>query len=234
MFSLTHIVNMSNDISRISIQVSLSGYSFTTEVGDAVLRSGWLGAERMFTTEEFQRRYDTVRISLFTPKVALVPEHFFSPQEARRSLGDVVKLGDEDKVDYIRMPQGGVVLLYSNSIGETLSRAISQSVLTSDGYQARILPEMYYILESLESCRDYNKIVASFADSHLHLAIAQGRSLLLANVFRAPDFTTAEYHIFNAMKKLQLNPEMSTIHLRTPVSGEEEMSLYRYFKAVEI
>lgn len=188
----------------------------------------------MFTTEAFQRRYDSVRISLFTPKVALVPEHFFSPQEVRRSLGDVVKLGDEDKADYIRMPQGGSVLLYSNSIGETLSRAISQSVLTSDGYQARILPEMYYILESLESCSDYNKIVASFADSHLHLAIAQGRSLLLANVFKAPDFTTAEYHIFNALKKLQLNPEMSTIRFRTPLSGEEEMSLYRYFKAVEI
>lgn len=224
---------MNNDISRISIQVSLSGYSFKTEVGGTVSRSGWLGAERMFTTEEFQRRYDSVRISIFTPKVALVPEQFFSPQELRQALGNVVRLNADDKVDYIRMPQGGSVLLYSNSIGETLSRAIGQTVLTSDGYQARILPEMYYVLESLESCRDYNKIVASFADSHLHLAIAQGRSLLLANVFSAPDFTTAEYHIFNAMKKLQLNPEMSTICFRTPVSGEEEMSLYRYFKAVE-
>lgn len=225
---------MDNNISRISIQVSLSGYSFKTEIGGTVFRSGWLGAERMFTTEEFQRRYDSVRISLFTPKVALVPEQFFSPQELRQSLGDVVKLGADDKSDYIRTAQGGCILLYSNSIGETLSRAISQTVLTSDGYQARILPEMYYILESLVACHDYNKIVASFADSHLHLAIAQGRSLLLANVFSAPDFTTAEYHIFNALKNLQLNPEMSTICLRTPVSNEEEMSLYRYFKAVEI
>ena len=225
---------MNNNDSRISIQVSLSGYSFTTEDSSGIHRSGWLGAERVFTTEEFQRRYDSVKISLMTPKVALVPEHFFSPQEAAQALADVVRLREDDKVDYIRIPQKGTVLLYSNSLGETLSRAISQSVLTSDGYQARILPEMYYILDSLEICRDYNRIVASYADSHLHLAIAQGRSLLLANVFSAPDFTTAEYHIFNAMKKLQLNPEMSTICFRTPISGEEEISLYRYFKSVEI
>ena len=37
----------------------------------------------------------------------------------------------------------------------------------------------------------------------------------------------------NAMKKLQLNPEMSTITFRTPLSEAEEMSLYRYFRAVD-
>ena len=35
------------------------------------------------------------------------------------------------------------------------------------------------------------------------------------------------------MKKLQLNPEVSTISFRTPLDAEQEMSLYRYFKAVE-
>ena len=70
-------------------------------------------------------------------------------------------------------------------------------------------------------------------DGTLYLVIAQGRSLLLCNAFQAPDFTTAEYFIFMAMKKLQLNPEVSTICFRTPLSEEEEMSLYRYFKNVE-
>ena len=41
------------------------------------------------------------------------------------------------------------------------------------------------------------------------------------------------YNIFLAMKKLQLNPEVSTICFRTPLDEEEEMSLYRYFKNVE-
>ena len=66
----------------------------------------------------------------------------------------------------------------------------------------------------------------------MHLVIAQGKSLCLANVFAAPDFTTAEYFIFLSMKRLQLNPEVSTVCFRTPLDPEAEMSLYRYFKGV--
>ena len=40
--------------------------------------------------------------------------------------------------------------------------------------------------------------------------------------------------IFLVMKKLQLNPEVSGIVFRTPLTQEMEMSLYRYFKAVEV
>jgi hypothetical protein len=85
----------------------------------------------------------------------------------------------------------------------------------------------------VSACTDYNKIVASYVDGWLNLAIAQGHNLLLANVFRAMDFTTAEYFIFLALKKLQLNPEVSSIVFRTPLSEEESLSLYRYFKSVE-
>ena len=95
------------------------------------------------------------------------------------------------------------------------------------------LPELFYLLKDLPSCRDYNKIVASHKEGYLYLAIAQGGSLLLANTFQAPDFTTAEYYIFLALKQLQLNPEVSTICMRSFVGPEEEMSLYRYFKSVE-
>ena len=60
-----------------------------------------------------------------------------------------------------------------------------------------------------------------------------GSNVVLANTFGAADFTTAEYFLFMAVKKLQLNPEQSTVRFMTPLSEEEEMSLYRYFKAVE-
>ena len=53
--------------SRISIQVSLSGYSFKVYQDGIGRSSGWLGADRIFTTPEFQRRYDRVDISLLTP-----------------------------------------------------------------------------------------------------------------------------------------------------------------------
>ena len=193
-----------------------------------------MGADRSFTTPEFQKRYDSVEISLLTPKFALVPNNFFDPSTARQSLSESVPLRDGDAVENVAIPAYGAVLVYSNSLDESLSRAISQTVYTTSGDSVRVLPEMYYILRDLGSCPDYNKIMASYVDGYLHLAIAQGKSLLLCNSYQAVDFTTAEYFIFLAMKKLQLNPELSTICFRTPLSQEQEMSLYRYFKAVEV
>ena len=38
--------------------------------------------------------------------------------------------------------------------------------------------------------------------------------------------------LFLALKRLQLNPEVSTVCFRTPLTTEAEMSLYRYFKSV--
>ena len=93
---------------------------------------------------------------------------------------------------------------------------------------------MYYMLKDLSGLPDYNRIRASYLDGVLYLVVAQGKTLLLCNSFKAPDFTTAEYFIFIVMKKLQLNPEMSTITFRTPLTDEQEISLYRYFKSVDI
>ena len=218
------------DPSGISIQVSLSGFSFKLLPGGE--SSPWLGSEQLFTMPEFQRRYSTVDVSLLTPKVALVPESFFDESSAANALSEVVNVADGDLVEWIGMPEFGAVLVYSNSIGESLSRVMSQTVLPTSGEPVHVLPEMYYILKSMSDVDEYNKIVASFRDGWLHLAIAQGKSLRLANVFKAPDFTTAQYFIFLALKQLQLNPEISTICLRTPIDMDSKMSLYRYFKAV--
>ena len=215
----------------ISIQVSLSGYSFKM-LAPGAGPSGWMGSEQLFTTQEFQKRYPVVEISLLTPKVALVPESFFDQASARAALAEVVSIGEEDVVEWVEVPEFGAVLVYSLSMGESLSKVLSQTVLTTSGESARVLPEMYWLLRSLEDISDYNKIAASWRDGWLHLAIAQGKSLRLANFFQAPDFTTAQYFLFLAMKQLQLNPEVSTVCFRTPLDMDSSMSLYRYFKAV--
>ena len=220
--------------SRISIQVGLSGYSFKIyKESGQIESSGWMSADRIFTTSEFQKRYDSVDISVFSPKAALVPAQFFAPERAGEILADVVKVSDNDVVEYVHVPGQAAVLIFSNVIGETLSKVISETVLHTDGTKARLLPEMYFMLQQLPSMTEYNKILASYMDGVLYLVIAQGKSLLLCNSYQAPDFTTAEYFIFLAMKKLQLNPEVSTICFRTPLTEEDEMSLYRYFKSVD-
>ena len=152
-------------------------------------------------------------MSRHTPKVALVPSAFFDPASAREVLSRTVELDQEDKVEYISLPEFSAELVYS---------------LFDEDY-----PEMYFLLKKLPEITEYNKILASYGDGVLTLVISQGDNLLLANTFQAADFTTAEYFLFMAVKKLQLNPEVSTVSFMTPLSGEEEMSLYRYFKAVE-
>ena len=219
---------------RISIQVAPEGFAFRIEEEGTARTSGWMSAQHIFTTPEFQKRYGVVEIALFTHKCALVPASFFEPASARALLEETVRLRPQDAVEAVDVPEFGAVLLYSPSLDESLSRAIASTVFDTDGRPGRILPELWFVLRSLSSCPDYNKIVASWRDGYLHLAIAQGRSLQLCNCFEAADFTTAEYFIFLAMKKLQLNPEQSVICFRTPLTTEQELSLYRYFKSVEV
>ena len=153
--------------------------------------------------------------SILTGKCTLVPQNFFRQDKAREILSEVVLLDADDAVYSMDVPEWEAVLVYAAKPGQ-------------DG-----VPELYEVIRHLSDCNEYNKIVASHKNGRLYLAVAQGHSLMLANTYEAPDFTTAEYYIFLAMRSLQLNPEVSTICLASPIGPEEEMSLYRYFKTVE-
>ena len=219
---------------RISIQVGLSGYSFSIRQADGSKHfSGWKGADSVFVTPELQKRYDDVEVSVFTPYCTLVPEQFHKPEFSKDILSEVVRLPEGAVVEYASVPEYASVIVYSNSIGGTLHKVIAESALRVDGSRCKPLPEIYYMLRSFNHIKDYNRIVASYVDGVLYLVIAQGKTLQLCNSYQAPDFTTAEYFLFMAMKKLQLNMEMSTVYFRTPLNDEQEMSLYRYFMNVE-
>ena len=225
---------MTQQNSRISIQVGLSGYSFKLEDNGHVTRSGWMVPESVFTVKELQKRYSEVNVSVFTPYCALVPQNFYRPESVREQLSEVVRVPEDSYVESVDVPEFGAALLYSTSLGGTLHKVISESVLVVDGNKTKPLPEMYYMLKELLNLSEYNRILASYMDGVLYLVVAQGKTLLLCNSYKAPDFTTAQYFIFMVLKKLQLNPEMSTISFRTPLTEEQEMSLYRYFKSVDV
>lgn len=169
-----------------------------------------------------------MEISLLTPRCTLVPGSFFKPDRSRGMLSEVTVLRDDDEVKHVEVPQYDAVLVYASA--PDTGTSVVESTVSGGGDP---LPEMFYILRDLGLCGEYNKILCTWREGLLFLGIAQGRTLLLANVFEAPDFTTAEYFIFLALKQLQLNPEVSTICWRHPLGAEDEMSLYRYFKAVE-
>lgn len=145
----------------------------------------------------------------------LVPSQFFDPATRRDALAGVCDLKEDSEVRHIEIPQYDAVLVYS---------------LDEDGIDS--VQEMVQILSVLPGLTDYNKLLCSLKDGLLTMAVAQGKTLLLANSFATADFTTAEYYIFLVIKSLQINPEMSTICWLTELKEEEKMSLYRYFKAV--
>lgn len=192
-----------------------------------------MDAGSVFTARELQRRYDSVGISLFTPKVTLVPVQFLRRGGEREMLASVAALADTDSVSVADVPEFAAAMLWSADAGDKLAETLRNTVLRVDGSRADIFPELYHMLRSLSGIAQYNKILASFDGSRLHLVIAEGKSLRLCNVFDAVDFTTAEYWIFSAMKGLQLNPDVSDIFFRTPLTEEEEISLCSYFRSVE-
>lgn len=214
-----------------SISVIVGNDAFSIYNGCA--RSSWLGADRLFSLQELQRRYEDVDISILTPKFTLVPNNFFRPERARETLSKVCKLCENDIVSSTPLPKLGAVAVYSVSSPGSLASILYESLRKTDGNKGNLLPELFYMLSALESLKEYNKIIASYSEGLLNLVIAQGGTLLLCNSFEAMDFTTAEYFIFLALKRLQLNPEVSTICFRTPLSLEQEESLYRYFHSVE-
>jgi len=148
----------------------------------------------------------------------LVPSNFFDPSRQREALSEVAKVEEGSKVEHIAIPQYDAILVYSVD---------GDSVVSAP-------PVIAEILQRLPSCPEYNKILCCFRDGRVNIAIAQGKSLLVANSFEAQDFTTAEYYIFLCIKSQQINPEVSTICWMGVLSTEEKMSLYRYFKSVSL
>jgi len=148
-----------------------------------------------------------------THKCTLVPARFFEEEDARCILSSLFTLSETETVSFRAVPRLDAVLVYAAEEGQE--------------------PVLEGMIGQLPACREYNKILFHRADGYLDLVIGQGERLLLANSYPAPDFTTAEYYLFLAMKSLQLNPEVSTVTVLSPLSEAEEMSLYRYFKSVE-
>ncbi len=148
-------------------------------------------------------------------RYTLVPEGFFTPAEAHTILSEAVRLTETDKVNYQELPQFKAVLVYALSEGE------------------ESLPPIAALLERVTSIGEHNKVAACFDAGALHLVIVAGEKLLLANSYPASDPVTAEYFLFAAMKRFQLNPQVTTVWLGEPVSPEMADDLVRYCKGVE-
>lgn len=149
-------------------------------------------------------------------RYTLVPAAFFTPAEAHNILSEVCELHPDDKISYKELPQYKAVLVYAYTTDE-------------DG-----APRIAGLLDKLPSYREYNRIAAVRHDGYLHLCIAEGDKLMMANSFPAEDPVTAEYFIFAALNQFQINPQVSTIHLDDVSMVSMKKDLSAYFKGVKL
>lgn len=148
-----------------------------------------------------------------TPKFTLVPSEVFSEETAREILSEVVRLEEGEPLSFIGIPAFDAFLVYAG----------------------KDRPVVYDMLMSLCKIRPYNKLIASVDDGVLSFVVSQGDRVVFCNSFKTPDFTTVQYYIFMVLKKLQINPEISTLYFfRNSVTPEQTLSLFRYFKSAEV
>ncbi len=146
----------------------------------------------------------------------LVPASFFVEEDSYRLLSQVVQIGESDSVRHIELPEYGAVLVYACPCPE-VDRT----------------PLIYEMIKMLTRIGEHNKVVFRIEDGAVHIAMAEGDRLLLANSYPADDFVTAEYFIFAALKEFQVNPEVTVVYFAGNIEYEQRAALFRYFKGVE-
>lgn len=144
-------------------------------------------------------------------RFTLVPSEFFSERDAREILSEVVPLEEGEPLSFVSIPAMEAVMIYAGPVR----------------------PQAYEMLMSLCKLGGHNRIIAHYEDGWLCLVVSQGDSLKFCNCFKVSCFIDAEYYILMALKKLQLNPEQSTIYFTSPLSEDQTVSLLNYFKNAE-
>ncbi len=141
----------------------------------------------------------------------LVPTSFYDKACAREYLAQVVDIAQGEQVHSVFLQEFDSYFIYA---GEKK-------------------PALLDSLERLMSIKEYNKVLCHWDGALLSLCIAQGKSLLLANTFKASDFVSAMYFVLLSLKSLQLNPEISSVYFTSELSSDNQVSLYHYFREVK-
>lgn len=147
-------------------------------------------------------------------KYTLIPEGYFSPDQAAALLGSVVVLEKSEPVEFLELPCYKAVLLYAGA----LSRA----------------REIAALVEAAASLAAYNKVVVRLGKNVVDIVLAAGDRLLLCNSYPASDGVSAQYFLFAALKQFQINPEVTTVHFYGEADESVKSDLFRHFASVEV
>ncbi len=96
-------------------------------------------------------------------------------------------------------------------------------------------PLIYHLLQQLQQTKEHNKLCVSYNKKVgiVYVAAAQGDKLLLANSYKAADFTTALYFIMLATQQVMFNPHLTQVNVYGNIEPEDEALLNTYYKGIQ-
>lgn len=215
----------------ISIQVNLGGYSFKVTSSDGqVLESGSsLSCGEMLSSGVMAGRYRECSLVLRTARFTLVPLQMLEKDGAEEYFYKLFEPREGERIMACRVPYPDAAVVYAVPSSDKVVEAAGSV------FGAVPEPEACWLLRRLQTLDGFhNRVIASYEEGLLTLAVAEGERLLLCCGYDAPDFVTALYFIFMALKEFQFNPEVTVIHFRDGIGEEEQMMLYKYFNGVEV
>lgn len=215
---------------RITIQLDLSGYSFTIydRSGAAVLQDSHpcpvdLAVEEL--SGLLKRQYSAVSVYFATWKYTLVPQSLFVREQLRPYLAAVRDVSEDEVVLSLDLPSRKAVMVFAVP-------GLIYSGVMSMCRNAKFFPTEYLLIDRIASLSDNNRLIVSFTDGMLHVVAAERDRLLFANSFPAADLATAEYFIFSVTKEVMFNPEHTVLHVFGKVEDRISSELARYFSGV--
>jgi len=147
-----------------------------------------------------------------TEKYTLVPEDYMSGQDAAELLSALHDT-ESASVYTVKVPAHHAVMIYALPHGEK-----------------EACPSVCRMLALLPEISVPHKLLVRYMSGMVHVVLADKERLLLINTYAAPDFTSALYHIFLAMKEVMFEPDHTVFHWCGNVSPSDLAVVSDYFE----
>jgi len=147
-----------------------------------------------------------------TEKYTLIPDDYYSGQDADELLSALHDTRDS-LIYSVRLPAHNAVMVYALPYGEKES-----------------YPSVCRMLKLLPELSSPHKLLVRYVSGVVHVVLADKDRLLLLNSYPAPDFTTAMYHIFLAMREAMFEPDHTVFHWCGDISPLDLDVVSHYFE----
>ncbi len=220
---------MPGTTNRITIQLDLSGYSFKIyDRSGNYISSYEKSCPIDLAVNELAAVIDAgsqVSVELSTWKYTLVPQSSYEADYAHMVLGEVKDLEPTDRIQSIDLPLRKAKMIFAVP-------ADIYDGFTGLAKNVKFYPIAYTLVEKLEDIEQHNRVIISFSEGMLHMAVAERERLMFVNTFPTRDIATAEYFIMSVIKEMTFNPEHTFIYIWNKVEDAMVANLRKYFPKV--